>query len=79
MTQDANHSKDHSGKIAVGIADEDTSWIAILTVKRHTDSKEREKEVEREEMRVGRWMRVCTRRWGGAEDGITRKGNQIQG
>lgn len=58
VAEDADDGEDHSGEIAVCVADEDLCRIPVVVEQRAGDADPGEQEVEREEMRVGGRVRV---------------------
>ena len=58
VAKDGDHDEDHASKVAVRIAHKHACRVFVLHPKRQGDAQEGQEEVEREQVRVGRRVRV---------------------
>lgn len=66
VAEDADDGEDHTGEVAVRVADEDPGGVPVVPPERRGDADEGEEEVNGEEVGVCCWMRA-RRRWRGVE------------
>ncbi|KAF1737541.1 hypothetical protein CRV24_003161 [Beauveria bassiana] len=69
VAEDADDGKDHAGKVAVGVADEDARGVPVVAEEGGGDADPGQEEVEREEVRVGGGVRIGRREVEGVVEG----------
>lgn len=76
VAEDGDGGEEHAGKVAVGVADKDLGWVAVVGPEGDADAEKRQEEVEGEEVRVGRRGEEAAGEVGVEIDGIVEEEQQ---